>query len=569
MAIPHDTPLIATMAVGLSLAFLAGLVASKLRLSPIVGYLVAGILIGPYTPGFVGDSYLAEQLSEIGIVLLMFGVGLHFSIKDLLEVKGIALPGAVVQILVATGMGVVTALYWGWSLEAGLLLGLSLSVASTVVLLRALEQHNALDSLNGRIAVGWLIVEDLVMVLALVLLPVLASSFGQQDGAGNTGAWVYSLLEAFGKIILFIACMFVLGKRVFPWLLALVASTRSRELFTLSVFAVAMGVAYFAAKLFGVSFALGAFFAGMMIRESDLSHEVAEKALPFQDAFAVLFFVSVGMLFEPSILLVEPLRVLMVVLIIMVGKSAAAFLIVLLCRYPIQTALTVSASLAQIGEFSFILAGLGVAHGLLPEEGRSLILAGALISITLNPLTFHSIGFIYGILSRQPWLAQLFSNKDDALAHLERDERSALNDSVILVGYGRVGNYICENLRNAEMDLVVIDLNRERIESLREHALHAIVGDAAHPEVLKEAVIDKAIAVIVAVPNPYDAQRIVESVRKLAPHIKVLVRAQSDDEMVFFKKQKVDLAVIGTEEVARRMIEFLKAGHILKPNGPR
>lgn len=558
MAIPHDVPLIATMAVGLSVAFIAGLAASKLRLSPIVGYLLAGIFIGPHTPGFVGDPKLAEQLSEIGIVLLMFGVGLHFSIKDLLEVKRIALPGAIGQIAAATALGAGVAHFWGWPLESGLLLGLSLSVASTVVLLRALEQHNALDSMNGRIAVGWLIVEDLVMVLALVLLPVLAASIEvAEESAGGSHEWIYPLLIAIGKVILFIVFMLVAGKRILPWLLAIVASTRSRELFTLSVFAVAMGVAYCAAMLFGVSFALGAFFAGMMIKESELSHEVADKALPFQDAFAVLFFVAVGMLFQPMIMITEPLRVLAVVAIIIVGKSVAAFLIVLVCRYPVKTALTVSASLAQIGEFSFILAGLGVVYNLLPEEGYSLILAGALISITLNPLTFHSIDVVYRFILRQPWLNQLFSVKEDDLAHLEGAERRALKELVVLVGYGRVGNYICENLASTDLDLVVIDLNRERVETLRALGMHAIAGDAASIEVLKEAALDKAVAVIVAVPNPFDAQRIVESVRELAPGTKILVRAQSDEEMAFFETQNVDLAVIGTREVARRMIEYL------------
>lgn len=388
MALIEETPLISTVVMGISAAFVGGMITSKLRLSPIVGYLLAGIIIGPYTPGFVGDSKLATQLAEIGIVLLMFGVGLHFSLKDLMAVKKIALPGAVVQIATATALGTWVAHYWGWSLESGLLFGLALSVASTVVLLRALEERNALHSINGHIAVGWLIVEDLAIVLALVLIPALAPGVGGEASGASEGGFLLPLLMALGKIALFVAFMFIVGKRVLPWVLQTVADTKSRELFTLSVFVVAVGVAFGAAHLFGISFALGAFFAGMMIKESDLAHEVTEKALPFQDAFAVLFFVSVGMLFNPMILMEQPWHVLATVLIIMFGKSIAAFVIVLLFRYPAKTAFTISASLAQIGEFSFILGTLGLAYGLLSQEANSLILAGALVSITLNPMLF-------------------------------------------------------------------------------------------------------------------------------------------------------------------------------------
>lgn len=559
MAIQHDLPLISTIAVGLTVAFVVGLAASKLRLSPIVGYLIAGIIVGPFTPGFVADGKLAEELSEIGIVLLMFGVGLHFSLKDLLQVKWIAVPGAIIQIAVATAMGAALATMWGWPLQNALLLGLALSVASTVVLLRALEEHNTLSSTNGQIAIGWLIVEDIFMILALVLIPPIATNFMQADGSGGVDAWLYPLLIAVAKIVLFFAFMLIGGKRFLPWLLNVVSRTRSREMFTLAVIVVAVGVAFGAAKLFGVSLALGAFFAGMMLKESDLSHEVADRALPFQDAFAVLFFVAVGMLFDPMILMLEPLRVLGLVLIVMVGKSAAAFFIVWICRYPLKTALMVSASLAQIGEFSFILASLGIAYNLLSQEGYSLILAAALISITLNPLTFHGSHLIYAIITRYEWLNRLFKPGEADLDHLTNEEKTSLKDDVILVGFGRVGKHICEEIKHTNIELVVIDANRERVETLRSKGLHAIAGDASHPETLREAAIDKAKAIIVAVPNPFEARKIVEAARLLKPEIEVLVRAANDVESDYFQQQNVTLSVMGTQEVARRMVEYLTA----------
>ncbi|MCD6035925.1 MAG: sodium:proton antiporter [Rickettsiales bacterium] len=570
MSIPHELPLITTITLGFTVAFVCGIIASKLRLSPIVGYLVAGIIIGPYTPGVVADGKIAEELSEIGVLLLMFGVGLHFSIKDLMEVKRIAIPGAIVQIAAATVLGAFASSFWGWSLASGLTLGLALSVASTVVLLRALEEHNLLQSTNGNIVIGWLIVEDIVMVLALVLIPAMA---GTDDGVASNGV-LSTLAFAVGKVVLFITCMMVVGKRVLPWLLAMVARMRSRELFTLTVFAVAMGVAFSATKLFGVSFALGAFFAGMMIRESDLSQEAAEKALPLQDAFAVLFFVSVGMLFNPQILIDEPFRVLVVVAIILVGKSIAATAIVLLFRYPLKSALLVSAGLAQIGEFSFILANLGVAYNLLPETGRDLILAGALISILFNPAFFLISRQIYEWAAQHSQLASWLNIGigGDDLAHLRKEEKQNLKELVILVGHGRVGKHISENIHSAHIELVVIDANRERIEVLREKGFHAIAGDASHEETLQEAAIDKAIAVVVAVPNPFEARKVVETARKLKPGIKVIVRAHNEEEEHYFVHQDVDLAVMGPREIGRRIVEYLNGcygkgtKHIAKKN---
>ena len=391
---PHEETLIATLALSLALAFVFGLVAVRLRLPALVGYLLAGIVLGPYTPGLEADVHLAPQLAEIGVMLLMFGVGTHFSLRDLMSVKGIALPGAIAQILVATALGAGAAHLWGWSLGAGIVFGLALSVASTVVLLRALEQQGTLESADGRIAVGWLIVEDLVMVLALVLLPALAGVLGGEAPAGDGGASVdlwRTLGITLGKVALFVVLMLVVGARVFPWVLKRVARTNSRELFTLAAIALALGVAYGSAKLFDVSVALGAFFDGMVLNGSELSHRASTYLQPMQDIFAALFFVAVGMLFDPLVLLQHPLEVVAVLAIIVVGKSLAALGIVLLLKRPLSTALTVSAALAQIGEFSFILAVMGVNLKLLPPQGQSYILAGALLSITINPLVFKLV----------------------------------------------------------------------------------------------------------------------------------------------------------------------------------
>ncbi|OFW88446.1 MAG: hypothetical protein A3J37_02620 [Alphaproteobacteria bacterium RIFCSPHIGHO2_12_FULL_45_9] len=551
-------PLLTTIALGLSAAFVCGMIAHKLKLPAIVGFLVAGIIIGPFTPGYVADAHVAEQLSEIGIVLLMFGVGLHFSLKDLMDVRRIALPGAVVQIVVAIAMGVAVTHCWGWPLESGLLFGLACSVASTVVLLRALEDNHLTQTANGRIAIGWLIVEDLVMVLALVFVPALAG-LGQAGEEGTTEGMAQTILIAVAKISLFVVFMLVIGNRVLPWVLNLVAATRSRELFTLAVFAVAVGVAFGAGKIFGVSLALGAFFSGMMIRESHLSQEVAERALPFQDAFAVLFFVSVGMLFNPQILMTHPLEVLSCVLIIMVGKSAAAFLIVMLFRYPLKTGLLVSAGLAQIGEFSFILVAMGVSLKILPPEGRDIILAGALISISLNPITFLGSRLIFDLFESNKFLCRFFDMRDeDGLAHLTDEEVEELRRTVILVGAGQVGGYICDNIEARNTELVIIETNRQRVEALRQQGYHAIAGDAGSEETLREALIDKAKALVIVIPDPFEAGRIVDAARDVRPDIKIIVvdRFHNHDESIF-NDHDVDVKVRSFEEVGRSIL-----GHI-------
>lgn len=489
---PHSVPLITTIAAALGLALILGFVAVRLRLPALVGYLVAGVIIGPATPGFVADLELSRQLAEIGVMLLMFGVGLHFSLSDLLAVRRIALPGAVAQIAVATALGAAVASLWGWSFGAGVVFGLALSVASTVVLLRALESRGALDSINGRVAVGWLVVEDLAMVLVLVLLPALSGWLGGAPMSGS-GNLLTTLLLTLGKVLVFVVLMVVVGARVFPWLLWQVARTGSRELFTLCVIAAAVGIAFGSAEIFGVSFALGAFFAGMVLRESALSHRAADESLPLRDAFAVLFFVSVGMLFDPAMLVHEPVRVLVVVAIIIIGKTLAAFFLVLALRYPLNTALTVSASLAQIGEFSFILTGLGVSLNLLAVEGQSLVVAGSLISIALNPLMFNAIEPLQRWIRSRSQAARAMERSDDPLAVLPTTvDQRRLTGHVLLVGHGRVGRRIADTLALQGIPIVVAEQNREIVELLRQRGIPAVSGDASEAAVLIQAHVARA-----------------------------------------------------------------------------
>ena len=555
---PHSITLITTIAASLGVALIMGLIAHRLKLPALVGYLIAGIMLGPATPGFVADIELSGQLAEIGVILLMFGVGLHFSLDDLLAVRRIALPGAIVQIAVATALGAGVATFWGWSLGASLVFGLALSVASTVVLIRALEQRGLLQSVNGRIAVGWLIVEDLAMVLVLVLLPPLAGWLG--DGSGELAAkgidrgLLETLMIALGKISIFVALMLVVGRRVFPWLLGYVAGTSSRELFTLSVIAAAVGIAYGSAQLFGVSFALGAFFAGMVMQESHLSHRAAEESLPLRDAFSVLFFVSVGMLFDPNVLIQQPLQVLAVVAIIVVGKSLAAFLLVLAFRYPLNTALTVSASLAQIGEFSFILAGLGVSLGLLPREGMSLILAGALISISINHLVFQVVEPAQAWIRSRSKLARALERPDDPLAKLPTAvESREVTGHVVLVGYGRVGRRIGEALAEHGLPFVVAEQNRELVETLRAREIHAVAGDASDPAVLIQAHIARAHMLVIATPDALRARRMIEIARTLNPRVETSVRTHSEEEAALLRNENAGTVFLGEHELALSM----------------
>ncbi|MGQ0511476.1 MAG: YbaL family putative K(+) efflux transporter [Betaproteobacteria bacterium] len=552
----HNITLITTLAAAFGLALVFGFAAARLHLPALVGYLVAGIVIGPFTPGFVADAGLSQQLAEIGVMLLMFGVGLHFSLQDLLSVRRIALPGAVVQIAVATAMGATLSHFWGWSLMAGLVFGLALSVASTVVLLRALEARGVLETVNGRIAVGWLVVEDLAMVLVLVLLPPVAGALSGGEVSG--GDLLETLGLTLGKVAAFIALMLVVGKRLFPWLLWQVAKTGSRELFTLCVIAAAIGIAYGSSALFGVSFALGAFFAGMVLRESELSHRAANESLPMRDAFSVLFFVSVGMLFDPSMLLEQPLRVLAVIAIVIVGKTLAAFLIVLAFRYPLNTALTVSASLAQIGEFSFILAGLGVTLGVLPAEGLSLILAGALISIALNPLVFGLIEPAQRWIRARSKLARAMEQPDDPLGQLPASvSHESLEGHVLLVGYGRVGRRIGESLMAQGLKVTVAEENRDAVEKLRARGIPAVTGDAAVPAVLIQAHVTIARMLVIAVPDPVKGRRMLETARMLNPAIETVVRVHDDEEAELFRKEGASAVFMGEHELAAGMTRHI------------
>ncbi|SHL33741.1 Kef-type potassium/proton antiporter, CPA2 family [Nitrosospira sp. Nsp11] len=560
---PHSVTLITTIAVSFGLALLMGLIANRLKLPVLVGYLAAGVILGSNTPGFVADMELSAQLAEIGVILLMFGVGLHFSLNDLLAVRRIALPGAIVQIVVATAFGAMVATSWGWNLGVGIVFGVALSTASTVVLLRALEQRGLLKSVNGSIAVGWLVVEDLAMVLVLVLLPPLAGWLGDNAG-GPEGVssidLLTTLLLTFGKVAVFIALMLVVGKRVFPWLLWHVASTNSNELFILSVIAVAIGIAYGSAMLFGVSFALGAFFAGMVMRESALSHRAAQESLPLRDAFSVLFFVSVGMLFDPGVLVEQPLHVLATLGIIIIGKSLAAFLLVLAFRYPLNTALTVSASLAQIGEFSFILAALGVSLGLLPVEAQSLILAGAFISITLNPFVFRVIEPAQAWIRSRSNLARILERSDDPLAELPMTVASShVTSHVVLVGYGRVGRLISDTLVERGLSFVVAEQNRELVEGLRKRGIHAVAGDAAEPAVLIQAHIARAAMLVIAVPDTLRARRMIETARILNPPVEIIVRTHNEEEAALLRRESGGAVFLGEHELARSM-----ARHILE-----
>jgi CPA2 family monovalent cation:H+ antiporter-2 len=571
---PHDISLIATVAAAFGLAMILGLAAAKLHMPPLVGYLLAGVVIGPATPGFVADVGLAGQLAEIGVMLLMFGVGLHFSFEDLLAVRRVAVPGALFQIAVAVALGTGTALLWGWSLGAALILGLCLSVASTVVLLRAMEASGQLESINGRIAVGWLIVEDLVMVLVLVLLPAVAGVVAPPAGAAATAAGAIDLWIALGitlaKVAAFVVLMLVGGRRVLPKLLLWIARTGSRELFTLCVVTAAISVAFGAAKLFDVSFALGAFFAGMMLRESEFSHRAADESLPLRDAFAVLFFVSVGMLFDPAVVWNEPLKVLAVVAIIMLGKTIAAVGLVLLFRYPLNTALTVGASLAQIGEFSFILAGLGVGLGLLPPEGQSLVLAGALISIAANTAVFRTIAPIETWLRARLPRAAGMHIPDDPLASLPQTVAQAeLTGHVVLVGYGRVGRRIASSLRQNALPIVIAEQNRALVESLRDEGVHAVSGDAAEPVVLVQAHIARAAMLVIAISDTVPVRRIVEIARTLNPTVQVVVRTHNEDEAELFRQEALGTVFLGEHELAHGMAAHVIARFRGAENPPR
>jgi CPA2 family monovalent cation:H+ antiporter-2 len=555
---PHHTPLIATIVAGLSLSFLLGALAQRLRLSPLVGYLLAGIMVGPFTPGFVADQDLATELAEIGVVLLMFGVGLHFSLKDLMSVRAIALPGAVVQMGVATALGLGLALLLGWGVGAGLIFGLSLSVASTVVLLRALQERRLVQTERGTIAVGWLIVEDLAMVLALVLIPAMAPSAGAtlQPPWGSVPGWAVTLGLTLAKVAAFVALMLLVGRRVIPWVLHYVAHTGSRELFRLAVLSIALGVAFGAATLFGVSFALGAFFAGMVLSESELSHRAAQETLPLRDAFAVLFFVSVGMLFNPMAIMANPWPMLATVIIIVVGKAAAAFVIMRAFRHSWGSAALIAASLAQIGEFSFILAGLGVTLGLLPSEGRDLVLGAAIVSILLNPLMFA--------LATRQWRRAPPEAATQAAAipvpeEVETDlVPTTLSGHTIIVGHGRVGTAVAAGLHAAGLKTLVVETDAGRADRARAAGLEAIIGNACTAEVLAAANLPAAARVIIAIPDQFEAGQVSQQARAGNPAVDVIARADSAAEEDHLTACGATHVVSGQSEIARAMLALAR-----------
>ena len=546
----HQTPLIAAIAAGLMLAFIFGLIAHRLRIQPLVGYLVAGVLVGPYTPGFTADPALAAELAEIGVILLMFGVGLHFSLKDLLSVARIAIPGAIGQIAVATLMGAGLSWALGWTPIAGFVFGLALSVASTVVLIRALQDRHILETHRGRIAVGWLVVEDLAMVLALVLLPALAVATA--DNGVPATRIAFTLLITLAKVSIFVAIMLIVGRRVIPWLMHHTARTGSRELFRLAVYAIALGVAYGAAHLFGVSFALGAFFAGMVLGETDLSQRAAEEAIPLRDAFAVLFFVSVGMLLNPMVFVDAPLAVLGTVAIIVIGKSAAAYLIVRAFGRSRSTAFTVSASLAQIGEFSFILIGLGIDLDMVPKEARDLVLAGAIVSIMVNPFVFTLLERLGGNKSAEP--------KDTPDEPSTTLVPTTLSGHDIVIGYGRVGSLIGAGLKNdAAKDggrrMIVVETSDEDLARARGDGAEVFAGNAAEPAIIAAINLAGARRHYVTIPEAFEAGQIVEQARAANPTLDILARAHSAGAFEHLDRLGANLVVLGETEIAHRMLE--------------
>ena len=551
----HSAPLISTLVFGLVLAFGFGLVAQLFKLPPLIGYLLAGIAIGPFTPGFVADQGVANQLAEIGVILLMFGVGLHFSLDDLLSVRAIAIPGAVAQALVATPLGMAVGWWRGWTPGAGLIFGIGLSIASTVVLLRLLQERRLLDTERGRITVGWLIVQDLGMVIVLVLLPVLAGVLKGTEDAPDPSQLLQAIALTLGKIAAFVIIMLVVGRKVIPLILHYVAHTGSRELFRLAVLSIALGFAFLASELFGVSLALGAFFAGMILSESRLSQQAATESLPLRDAFAVLFFVSVGMLFDPKIVVDAPVALFATIFIILVAKTAAAYLVVRLFGHPMPTALAISVSLAQIGEFSFILAGLGVSLAVLPAEARDLILAGAIISILVNPLLME-------LLDRLPIWPTVHDDVDFTPPPEARGREpipvSRLTDHVVLIGHGRVGSVVSEALRENRIPYLVIESDPDAAADLRQQSIETITGNAADPEVMRAANLSAACCLLVAIPEAFEGGQAVMQARAANPDLLIIARAHSEEEVLHLKKHGASTVIMGEFEIARAMIEDVR-----------
>jgi CPA2 family monovalent cation:H+ antiporter-2 len=560
----HQAPLISTVVVGLVLAFVFGALAHRIRISPLVGYLIAGIVIGPFTPGFIADQEIANQLAELGVILLMFGVGLQFSMHELLSVRAIAVPGVIAQIAVATPLGMGLAWLLGWSLGAGLVFGLALSVASTVVVLRSLTERRLLDTERGKIAVGWLVVEDLAMVLVLVFLPALAQVAA--GGTFNLSLVAVPLAITVGKFAAFAVLMWVVGRRVIPWILHYVAHTGSRELFRLSVLAIALGVAYGAATLFEVSFALGAFFAGMILSESTLSQRAAQETLPLRDAFAVLFFVSVGMLFNPSVIIAHPFSLFATLIIVIVGKAAVAYFVMRLFRRSESTALMIAASRAQIGEFSFILAGLGISLGVLPDLGRDLVLAAALISILLTPFLFTAADWIYA--HHEPPKAPAEPAPLVETPTREPVPVTTLTNHVVLVGYGRVGSVIGAALKAANVPLLVFETDEDIVETLRRQGTEVIIGNAADPELEHAANYGAARCLLVAIPDGFEGGQVVEQAHAINPKLPIIARAHSEEEIEHLKRHGAGKVIMGEYLIAQAMIDDARAAGLMPEPTP-
>jgi CPA2 family monovalent cation:H+ antiporter-2 len=540
----HDAPLIAVLVFGLSLAFVFGTIANRLKLSPLVGYLLAGVVIGPFTPGFVADPHLTLQLSEIGVILLMFGVGLHFSPRDLMSVRAIALPGAILQVGIAAALGYGVARLVGWPPGAAIVYGLALSVASTVVMMRALQERHLMDTGRGRLAVGWLVVQDLITVLALVLLPPLATVL-KGGAAPEAAALEISLALTFGKLALFAVLMFVIGRRAIPWMLHYIAHTGSRELFRLAILTVALGVAFAASELFGVSIALGAFFAGMILSESQLSQRAAEESLPFRDAFAVLFFVSVGMLFDPRTFIRDPEALALTVAVVVVGSAGSALVLVRLFGQPWSTAIFLGAGLAQIGEFSFILADLGIGLKLVPDRARDLILGTSILTILVNPILVR--------------IADRFRPAPKAVPReIPALTPTALSGHAVVVGYGRVGRLIADGLRANAIPFLVIEEANDAVEKLRDAGIECLVGNGAQEQVLAAANLPAARILFVAIPAAFEAGQIVEQARRRNPGLDIVARAHFDAEVDHLLQHGANTVIMGEREIAAAMLQRIR-----------
>ena len=554
----HSLPLLFTLALAFVLALIFGCIAEKLKCPALVGFLCAGILCSSHTPGPTANMEIAMQLSEVGVILLMFGVGLHFSISDLLKVKGIAVPGAVLQMTIATLLGLLFAVYvWEWSLSSALIFGLCLSCASTVVLLKALEMHGHLNTVDGQISVGWLVVEDIATVLILVLLPPVAQIMGVTPGGGEAAepmtasGIAYVIASTLLHVVAFVAIMMVVGRKFIPWVLWQIAKTGSRELFTLSILTASVGIAYGAAAVFDVSFALGAFFAGMVMRESKYAHRAATDSLPLQDAFSVLFFVGVGMMLDWRVILEEPWSILTMLAIIMIGKSLTAFCLVHFLRYPLHTSLNVGAALAQIGEFSFILAAQGIALGMTDQKMLSMVVASAILSIALNPLMFAMIPYVRRFSVRYFAWARAAAMLTDPYSVLPKEtSRRMLMGQTILVGSGSVTRSVAKRLATDDVPFVCISEDKSFAEELREQKHAVISGDAADPMVLVQGHIVTAAQLMVIDIDPVKTLKIVEMAKQLNPELNIMARAGSRDEVEHLKQEGIANVYLDSESVS-------------------